>query len=103
MPWNAIAYVSSGVTLVAFIVAVLAWLYRSKILQVERTIRLAPKNKRAELVERALEFLHVETSTLTREQKYNLALRQIHERARRFLITASVVVILSCLAAAVSV
>ncbi|MFL6207580.1 MAG: hypothetical protein ACJ74W_01945 [Pyrinomonadaceae bacterium] len=103
MPWNAIAYVSSGITLVAFIVAVAAWVYRTKALRQERTIRLAPKSKRAALVESALEFFNIDTNTLTREQKYDLALKQIHERAKRFRITASIVVVVVCFAAGVSI
>jgi hypothetical protein len=103
MPWNTIAYVSSGITLVAFIVAAAAWVFRIKALRIERTIRLAPKSKRAALVEGALEFFNIDTRTLTREQKYDLALKQIHERAKRFRITAGVVVIVACLAAGISV
>ena len=102
MPWEAIAYVGSGLTLAAFIVAVAAWVYRTKILERERTLRLAPDNERAQLIERTLEFFDVDTGGLTREQKYNLAVHQIRERAGRFRITAVVVVTIACLAAGVS-
>lgn len=103
MPWKAIAYVGSGLTLAAFIVAVAAWVYRTKVLERERTIRLAPDNERTQLIERTLEFFDINTSGLSRQQKYDLALHQIHERARRFRITAVVVVVVACLAAGVSV
>jgi hypothetical protein len=103
MPWTAIAYVGSGITLAAFIVAVAAWVYRTKILERERTIRSAPDQDRAVLIERTLEFFDIETAQLTREQKYNLALHQIRERARRFRLTTIVVITIACLAAGVSV
>src|SRR5207237_9472757 len=47
-------------------------------------------------------FFAIDTSGLTREQKYHLALHQIHERARRFRTTAVVVIIVACLAAGIS-
>jgi tetratricopeptide (TPR) repeat protein len=100
--WKAIAYVSSGVTLIAFISAVVAWVYRNQILKTERIIRLAPEDARAGLVERALEFFSVDTSGLTRKQKYDLAIKQIHARAARFRTTATVVVIITFLAAGVT-
>lgn len=100
--WKAIAYVSSGVTLVAFIIAVAASIYRNQILKTERVIRLAPEDARAGLVERALEFFSVDTGGLTRNQKYDLAIKQIHARATRFRTTATVVVMITFLAASVT-
>jgi hypothetical protein len=99
--WKAITYVSSGITLIAFICAVAAWIYRTKILERERTIRLAPENARSALVERTLEFFSVDTVGLTRQQKYDLALHQIHARAARFRTTAIVIVIIAFLASGV--
>ena len=93
----------SGITLAAFLAAVAVWAYRTKILERERTIRSAPEGVQRALVERTLEFFQIDTTTLTREQKYNLALRQIHARARRFTITAIVVVTIAFLAAGISV
>lgn len=101
--WKAITYVSSGVTLVAFVVAVSAWLYREKLLQSERLIRTAPEDSRANLVERALEFFPVDTSDLSEHRKTTLALEQIRARAMRFRMTALVVVLVALLAACVVV
>jgi hypothetical protein len=102
MPWNAIAYVGSGLTLTAFIVATAAWVYRTRILERERTIRSAPEAERSLLIQQTLEFFDVDTSGLTREHKYGLALQQIHERAKRFRLTALVVIVIACLAASIS-
>jgi hypothetical protein len=101
--WRAITYVSSGITLAAFIFAVAAWIYRAKILEREHLIRQAPAANRAALIERTLEFFSIDTSELNRQQKYDLALQQIHQRAARFRVTAIVVIIIACLAAGVSV
>src|SRR5205085_8666798 len=101
--WNSIAYVSSGLTLVAFIIAASVWIYRKWLLQKERLIRQAPESERAKLVENALEFFNVDTVGLTKEQRYNLAIRQIHDKAVRFRITAFVVVIVAFLATGISI
>src|SRR6266700_5775119 len=99
--WEAIAYVTSGVTLAAFLAASAAWLYRNKIVQQERLIRTAPESDRAALVDRALEFFKVNTEKLTREQQFELAVKQIHARASRFRISAIVVTVIALLAATV--
>src|SRR5262245_27921056 len=100
--WRAITYVTSGLTLVAFIVAIAAVLVKRSLAQKERQIKLAPDNQRAELIERALEFFSVDTSNLNSNQQYRLAVEQIHARAVRFKTTALVVTILAVLTAGVT-
>jgi hypothetical protein len=100
--WEAITYVTSGVTLAAFLAASAAWVYRNKLLQQERLIRTALESDRAALVSRALEFFAINTEKLTREQQFELALKQIHARASRFRITAIVVTIIALLAVSVA-
>ena len=101
--WEAIAYVSSGLTLAAFLAAVVAWVYKHQSEEKERLLRAAPQSQRAKLVEQALESFHVDTSSLTKAQQYNLAVQQIQARAQRFRWTAIVVVILVLIAATVAV
>jgi hypothetical protein len=103
MPWSAIAYVSSGLTLIAFIVAVAAWVHSNNILGVERRIKLAPAQDRAALVEQTLEFFRVDTTKLTRAQQYDLAIRQIEGRAQRFRTVARVVTVVAVVAGGVAV
>lgn len=81
---SALPYVSSGLTLAAFVVGVVAWIYKSKIEEREKLIRSAKQDDRAKLVQDALEFFHIETGDLTKEQKYNLAIEQIKNKAQRF-------------------
>jgi hypothetical protein len=100
--WTAISYVSSALTLIAFVWAVSAWLYRFRLLRTERLIRTVPETERAALVERTLVLFSIDSTKLTRDQQYKLALRQIHEQAANYRVTAIVVVIIACLAAAVT-
>lgn len=103
MEWQSIGYVSSALTLVAFIVAAGVWAYRKALLQKQWLIRQAPEQDRARLVENTLEFFNVDTSGLTKQEKYQIVMKQINERAVRFKITALVVVIIACLATTVSI
>jgi hypothetical protein len=102
MMWKAITYIGSGLSLAAFIAAVAASILRQKILERERLIRLAPETERAELVEKTLEFFSVDTATLTRSQKYDLAIHQIRAKALRFRTSAVVIIVLAFLAAGVT-
>lgn len=102
MLWEKIQYVTTGLTLIAFLVSVIAWTYKSKSEERERLIKTAPDDKRGDLVQSALEFFNINTSGLTKADQYKLALVQIHARAQRFRITAIVVCILAVILATVS-
>ena len=101
--WNTVAQVGSGITLAAFIAAVAAWVYRVKSLEKVRLISTAPEAERARLVESALEFFPVDTSTLTGPKKVELALAQIRARADQSRRTAILVGLIAVLAAGVTV
>jgi hypothetical protein len=107
MPWNSIASVSSALTLVAFIIATGAWLYKNSLLRKERLIRQAPESERPELIQNALEGFNLNTKELqkklTREQLYNLAMKQLHDSAMKFRITAVIVAFIALLAAGISI
>src|SRR5882724_5918626 len=95
MPWEAIQYVSSGLTLVAFFAAIAAATYRLRLRREEELIKSAPEKQRAELIQTALEFFRIDSSKLTKQQQYDLALRQVRERARRFQ-TSAIVICFGC-------
>ena len=82
--WEAIQYVSGSITLVAFVADVIASTYKWKIDSKEKLIKNAREEDRAELIRNSLEFFHVETEGLTKEQRYSLALEQIRARSQRF-------------------
>jgi hypothetical protein len=100
---NGIGSVTTALTLVAFIAALAAWAYARMLLQKERLIRSAPEEKRAPLVEKALEWIHVESRRLTKQQQYDLAMEQIRRRAERSRWSAVIIMLVAILAAAVSV
>ena len=102
MPWQAISYVGTGVSLAAFLAATIAWVFKSSSEQRERLIQTANEADRPKLISDALEFFRVDTDSLTKAQRYDLAIRQIKERASRFLYIVITTAILSVLAAAVA-
>jgi hypothetical protein len=100
--WQAIAYVSSGVSLAAFLAAAIAWVLKAKSDERERLIRTANEADRAPLVRDALEFFHVDSTGLTKAQQFEIVLEQIRARGQRFRWTAAVICFLALLAAGVA-
>ena len=84
-PFEAIQYVGTPIALVAFIVAVGAYVYRSRLVERRKLIETAAEADRGRLLDRTIQDLGpVEPGTLTREQRYQLALRLLEDRAKRF-------------------
>jgi tetratricopeptide (TPR) repeat protein len=83
-PFEAIKYVTSGITLAAFIVASVVWLTRAALSRKQRLIEAAPEAARGALVQAALEGFAVDTSGLTREQKFTLLMTRMQHRADRW-------------------
>lgn len=100
--WEAIGSVSSGLALAAFIVAAAVTLLRRRLLHKENLIKSAPETERSSLVQAALDSYSIDTTDLTKQQRYDLVMEQIRQRARRFRITSVVIVILAFLAAALA-
>lgn len=100
--WEAIAYVSSGFTLAAFVTAVIAWVLKEKSEEKGRLISAADNEVKAKLVRDALEFFHVEIGNLTKEQQFKIALEQIRNRANRFKTIAILIGFLAIVAASLS-
>jgi VHL beta domain len=97
--WEAIKYVGSGFTLIAFLFAVGSIMYRQYIMREEKLIKTAPEEQRPILVKDALEFFGVDTAQLTQSQQYDIALEQIRARGKRFQISATVIVVVTIVAA----
>ena len=94
MAWEAVKYVSSALSLVAFCVAAIFYLAKAAIRRTEGLIRAAPEKDRGPLIDGVL-GPRVDTAGLTKEQRYSLALRLIEERANR---TKTWMVLLFCTA-----
>ena len=56
--FDSIKYVTSGITLIAFIAATIAWAYRAHLKTQKQTIELAKADDRAVLVERTLRVFY---------------------------------------------
>src|SRR5437763_11444133 len=100
--WQAIPFVSGGATLLAFLAAIGALVYRTRARRERELINSADEKDRARLVEHVLETFVIETGSLTREQKHDLAIRQLNARMQRYWIAALVVVTLALVGAGVS-
>jgi hypothetical protein len=104
--WNAIQYVSSGVSLVAFISAIGGWIYLKiklkEIVQRENLIKNTPDSERASLIADTLSIFHVKTEYLSKKQQYELAIKQINahqvniRRKQLGVIIISVLIIVAC-------
>lgn len=81
---DAIVNVTTGLTLIAFITACAALLAKNSSAKKERLIKSAPESERGPLVMAAMEFFHVNTGGLTKEQQYSIAIQQIGNRRDRF-------------------
>ncbi len=100
--FEAIPSVGTPLALAAFVVAVVAGVYRAKLAERRKLIETAPEDKRADLLESAIrDFSTVPVENLTKEQRYQLAVRLIQERASRFRITAVVSVVVAVILATV--
>ena len=97
--WEAVGQVSSWISLIGLAVAAIAEVLRRYLLSRERLARATPPRDRAAITMALSDsFLipatPVDTAALTPDQRYQLLLEQIHDRARRFYVfTATVVVI----------
>ncbi len=100
--WDAIAYVSSGLTLAAFLAAAATWILKAKSDEKVKLIGSATDNNRAKLVQDAMEFFYVDTTKLTKDQQYNIALEQILSRANRYKQITVLIGILAIIAATLS-
>jgi hypothetical protein len=92
--WQGIQYVTSALSLVAFIAAAASFAIALKSKEKARLIEKANPADRTELIRAELEFFQVDTENLTREKQFQVAMEQIRARSRRFLITSLVVCVL---------
>jgi tetratricopeptide (TPR) repeat protein len=100
--WEALQYVGTGLSLVAFAVAAILLAYRARLTQRAEIIKSASEQERLEAIATTAEFFRVDVSGLTRAQQQDIALTQIHARARRDLLLAGVSLVVAILLAAIA-
>jgi tetratricopeptide (TPR) repeat protein len=100
--WQALQYVGTGLSLVAFIVAALLLAYRARLTNRAEIIKSASEKERLDAIATTAEFFRVDVSGLTRAQQQEIALTQIQARARRDLLLAGVSLAVAILLAAIA-
>ncbi len=85
--WQVVGLVSSWFAVVAFVVAALLTAYQYKLYRDRRIIESGPPEKRILHVQTVLNRFSVPTEDLTKDQRFELALRLLRERSVRFKIT----------------
>jgi hypothetical protein len=108
MPWHVIQYITSALTLAAFLASLVAWAYRRRLLSRERQIQSAPERDRPKLAQKLADDLHIEVkeipvADMSTTQRYRLVMEKIRQEERRLyarLLTA-VVALALCLVASV--
>lgn len=106
--WSAIATVTSGLTLVAFLIAAVVAALRTWLRHRERQLIAAPPPARAALVQALnnsflISARPLSTTKLSPEQAYELLLAQLRARSDRFRITSLVIVLLALVAGGVTI
>jgi hypothetical protein len=100
--WNAIALVTGGFTLVAFLAATGYWVYRRLLLSKETLVDSLPETERARILQDYLEAVRVDTTDLTKEQRFILAKELIAARSKTSRERALVLTVFGFITAGVS-
>jgi hypothetical protein len=106
--WNAVTHVTSGITLVAFLIAAVVSIIWLRLKYHERALATAPPKERAALIQALSDSFLIgahplHTEALSPEQTYDLLRVQLHARTERFKITNTVFVVLTLTAATVTI
>jgi Tfp pilus assembly protein PilF len=101
--FSALKYITSGLTLIGFIVAVAARLIRRTVIQRERLIHDATPDQRIQMATVVLERFGIDTKDIGPEQKYELALAQLQARTSRLRTLLVFSVMIALIAAATTI
>lgn len=93
--WETIKYIGSPVTLIAFAIAVLAHVYKKRLIEERKNLEAIPEKDRATIVKLKLETYHLKDDTLTNEQKFELVKKVINRKMVGFRIATFALVILA--------
>ena len=93
--WDAIGHVSTGLTLIAFMVAAAVSAYRLQLRSRIKTIEAVPPSERGKLIEKELNAFGIDAGNLSRTQQFEIALRELNLRSRKLLALTLVVVLIT--------
>jgi hypothetical protein len=100
--WEAIKFVTSGLTLVAFVAAAASWLLKSRQDSVGQLIKLANKKDLPSILDTYLRGAKIETTGLSPEGKERVALETIYALSQRYRQNTLVIGFIAMLVAAVA-
>lgn len=95
--WSVIGVVSSGLTLAAFMVAVAAWVYKSRLDHRERILKTTPPDKRGAAALEILEASRIDPANLSQRQRFDIATRELEMKGARFRTTAIIISLIGLL------
>jgi hypothetical protein len=101
--WSAIQYVTSGLGLAAFAIAVGLLAYQTRLSSREKLIKSVSPKDRPKIIADTAEFFHVDISGLTLEQQEKVVQEQVKYRWRRNLLAAICLIVLALILAYVVV
>ena len=101
--WKAIPEIGTGLSLVAFIVAVALYAYWAHLRNRATVIAKMPARDRLAAIDATAEFLRVDVSGLTSKDKYDIVLRQLALKARRELMLAGIAITIALLLGTVAI
>jgi hypothetical protein len=101
--WNVAPQIGTGLSLVAFVVAVGLYAYRARLKQRASVIAKMPARDRLAAIDATAEFLRVDVSGLSDKDKHDIVVRQLAIRARRELMLAGIAVAVALLLGAVAI
>jgi hypothetical protein len=101
--WNAVAYVGSGLSLIAFVVAALLHGYRSRLLARQSIINSAPQDKRVDAILATADTFKIDISGLSARQQTAVIIAEISRRSERDKWNAQIFVAFGILLSAVAI
>lgn len=101
--WKTIPEIGTGLSLVAFIVAIALYAYWARLRNRATVISKMPARDRLAAIDATAEFLRVDVSGLPSKDKHDIVLRQLAIRARRELMLAGIAIAIALLLGAVAI
>ena len=93
--WDIIQYITTPLTLIAFIAALATIIYRRKLETKKELINSAESSDRARLIEASLETYHLRDDNLTKEQKFELVRKVLDQKIQRLKINSITLIVLT--------
>ena len=100
--WTAVGQISTSVSLVAFLAAVLVIGYQAYLRHKIRALEILPPRDRIVAVERQLNAFDIKADNLTDVQQFDLAVGELKLRSRKLLALSIVVVVVALIFGAIS-